>query len=997
MNQGPVSSADSSHVSTTRQPVVGSFTLRLVLMVLVPLVGLGVLALQRVEREERVRDTARELVDDARLQQDVAAVYGPAQFQQIGLQGLSRVDQLGVPRDLVVSISGVDFQKIDAANIDELDRALDRLVIGREDRDVGGGPLGERVAALRVRIEEQRALADALVADPEQIRVLFDDLDALLAESVADATAVGPEAFRTGTTSTGRMQMAALSDVLTTAGQRGETLLEALLGREPDQIFQVVVADTRLDAAVVAFREVLGPDQQLLLDQLTTELRSLPPGLLTTGETLAADGVVQEDFVENATGAILDQISFLDALEAYSAQFHDDVVDRLELQAAAAGRAVRTTVLFVAVTLVICLVALLLITLTTLRPLRRLTRRASEIGQGAFDAEPLTPRGPDDVRTLTTTMNEMMITLHHVERELIGLAEGSTRPTGDDLPGEIGVTLRRTFSLLRDTTDRLHASRQLAAAIVQQAADAIWTIDVHGVVLSANTASADLLGIDAHSQIGRPLGSFISAVEGEIDVVNASGETARLLVANSHILSGGEQVTAVIARDISERTRYENRLSYQAHHDALTGLPNRYFLLEALGSRPPMAPVALMFVDLDGFKSVNDSQGHVAGDRLLTEVGARLAEIVPRSDLVGRLGGDEFVVVVDSFDDETDVVERANHLIDRIEHPAGDTDGSSALSASVGVAVFADGLGPEGLSPLEAIRCADSAVYEAKRKGRGRVEVFDARLRASIVNDAEIEMALRSAIRDGELEIHLQPVMNLDTGRFDAAEALVRWNRPGHGLVPPGAFIPIAERTSLIVDIGRWVLNQACETLVRWRQVAPDVRCRIAVNIAGSHLLDGHLVADLDAALRRTGADPTLLEIELTETQLMSDVEAARAVLSQIRRRGVTVAIDDFGTGYSSMAYLRQLPIDVLKIDRSFVDDLTGDDADSTVVDALLSIGHALGLHVVAEGIENAEQLEHLRRSGCDRAQGFHLARPTPVAQAEALIHGTAASALVST
>ena len=960
-------------------------------MLLVPLVGLAALALQRIEREQVVRESARELVADARLQQDVATVFGPAQFQQIGLQGLSRIDQLGVPRELVVEISGVDFEKIDAANIDVLDRALDDLMTQHTDREVGpGGPLGERVAAFRIRLEEQRALANARIADPEQIRLLFDDLDLLLAESVADATSVGADAILTGTTSTERMQMAALSDVLVGAGQRAEALLAALLDREASQNFQVIVADTRLDAAIDAFRKVLGPDQQVLLDRLTTELRPLPPGLLTPGETVTEDGVVQPDFVENSTSASLEQIAFLDALADYSAQFHDEVVDRLELRAEVAGGAVRSTLVFVGVTFLICLVALLLITFTTLRPLRRLTRRAGDIGRGSFDADPLPARGPDDVRMLTTTMNEMMVTLHHVERDLVGLAEGSSRPTGDELPGEIGVTLRRTFSLLRDTTTRLHASRQLAAAIVQQAADAIWTIDIHGVVLSANTASTHLLGIDAHAQIGRPLGSIISAVEGEVDVINASGETTRLLVANSRIDAGGEQVTAVIARDISERTRYEKRLTYQAHHDALTGLPNRYALLEELEGRPPMAPVALMFIDLDGFKSINDSQGHLAGDRLLTDVGTRLAEIVPDGDLVARLGGDEFVVVTSSFVDRNDVVEQARELVARIELPFSGADGTFGLSASVGVAVFPRGLGPEELSPLEAIRCADSAVYEAKRKGRGRVEVFDARLRANIVRDAEIEMALRSAIRNDELEIHLQPVMNLATGRFDAAEALVRWNRPGYGLVPPGAFIPVAERSSLIVDIGRWVLDQACETLVRWARETPHIRCRIAVNIAGSHLLDGHIVADLDAALRRTGADPTLLEIEMTETQLMSDVESARSVLSQIRRRGVTVAIDDFGTGYSSMAYLRQLPIDVLKIDRSFVDDLTGDDADSTVVDALLSIGHALGLHVVAEGIENSAQLDHLRRAGCDRAQGFHLARPTPVHEAEVVIRGQA-------
>ena len=254
------------------------------------------------------------------------------------------------------------------------------------------------------------------------------------------------------------------------------------------------------------------------------------------------------------------------------------------------------------------------------------------------------------------------------------------------------------------------------------------------------------------------------------------------------------------------------------------------------------------------------------------------------------------------------------------------------------------------------------------------------------MRDAEIELALRDAVRNDELELDLQPVYDVASGRFAAAEALVRWNRPDVGRVPPNDFIPIAERSSLIDEIGRWVLTKACATLARWSEDPTLCDARIAVNIAGSHLLDGNLIEDLDAALLRTGADPRLLEFELTETQLVEDHRRAAAILHELRLRGPTVAIDDFGTGYSSMAYLRELPIDILKIDRSFVIPLTESASETIVLDALVTIGHSLGLTVVAEGIEHPDQVEYLVARGCDRLQGFHLARPVSIEEAESFL-----------
>ena len=254
---------------------------------------------------------------------------------------------------------------------------------------------------------------------------------------------------------------------------------------------------------------------------------------------------------------------------------------------------------------------------------------------------------------------------------------------------------------------------------------------------------------------------------------------------------------------------------------------------------------------------------------------------------------------------------------------------------------------------------------------------------------AELELALREAIRNGELELHFQPVFDVQSGECWGAEALVRWNRPGIGPIPPSEFIPVAERSALIFDLERWVLTRACERVVAWRETDPECSLRLAVNISGRHLIDGGLLADLDAVLTVTGADPSMLELELTETQLVEDLDWASATLEEIRRRGVTIAIDDFGTGYSSMTYLRRLPVDTIKIDRSFIANATESGYDATIVDALLSIGKTLGVSVVAEGVETRAQFDYVRTRGVHRVQGYLLARPMPIPDAEALMFST--------
>jgi diguanylate cyclase (GGDEF)-like protein len=964
--------------------------MRLLLLIAVPMIGVSVLAYQRIRAENDLAADALELAEDARVQRATAEVYGPAQIEQIALQGLAAIDEMDVPRDLVVAIAGVDFETLYNANRVKLDAALDALAVSESPRIRASSNLADQLSFVRGELNAQRTQSESFRAMPDEIRHVFTKLDDILADRGGTVALSDVVSATTSGTTADRAKLLALSQVLENVGERGTALLEALLDRGPASARGILEANARLDLSIENFESLLDDAEVARLADVTSLLKEPPAALTDALAGVPLSEQIDANYIQTSAGAVLDQIDFLDALEVYSNDFHDGVVRALDDQAVAAESAAFRTTLLLAATLAVSLAMLLFLTLSTLRPLRRLTRRAATISDGGFDVAPLPLHGPNDVRTLTKSMNDMMVTLHHVDHGISELAGGATNSLHDDLPGPIGVSLRQSFERLEDTNGKLQASQQLASAIVEQAADAIWTIDADGLITTANDASVALVGLHADDQIGQPLHRFLPRYDGEVTVEGPTGESARLLVASSDIDAGHEPLTTVIARDISERTRYEERLAYQAHHDALTGLPNRFALLERLSARPAGAAVAVMFIDLDGFKSVNDTQGHLAGDQLLTEVGKRLTSHVRPGDFVARLGGDEFVVIINDYASVANVVAFGYRLIQEVEQPFGDGDNVFALSASVGVAAFDNGLADAELTPLDAIRCADNAVYEAKRRGRGRVELFDARLRESIVQSAEVEIALRQAVRNDELELHLQPVLDIERNTFSSAEALVRWNRPGHGMVPPGDFIPIAERSSLIFEIGRWVILESCKTLKRWAEEDPSRTQKIAVNIAGSHLIDGNLAADLDAALLLTGADPTRLEFELTETQLMHDVERARDVLERVRSRGVTVAIDDFGTGYSSMAYLRQLPIDTLKIDRSFVSNVTEDGFDSTVIDALLTIGHALGLSVVAEGIECAEQLAYLASKGCDRAQGYHLARPAPIADAEALMwpHG---------
>ena len=518
--------------------------------------------------------------------------------------------------------------------------------------------------------------------------------------------------------------------------------------------------------------------------------------------------------------------------------------------------------------------------------------------------------------------------------------------------------------------------------------------------ISRGELNADPLPVAGPSDVRKVTGaindmaSTLSLVEDHMDALALAelNELPELDALPGHV---GSTMKASMERVVALTSRLqtsESRLAEEARIDNLTGLPNRFAVLEylermltalAVTANPSgrAHPVGVMFLDVDGFKSVNDTHGHAVGDVVLRDIAQRLRGSIRDVDFVARLGGDEFLVIVADVSDPVRLVGFGERMIHEIEQPYTIGDQLFAVSASVGATMV-----ETGDEPLSVIERADAAVYQAKRRGRRRVEMFDKELQRSIEHQAELELALRQAIQHGELRMYLQPIADLNTGLPAGAEALVRWERPGVGLVSPNDFIPIAERSGLIFELERWMLEAACRRIAEWRLMGQGDGMRLAVNISGRHLIEGNLIADLDDAIAATGADPNLLEIELTESQLLDDVSRASTVLAGVRDRGVKVAIDDFGTGYSSMTYLQKLPVDIVKIDRSFICSATTNDFDSTIVDTVVSLGRTLDLDVVAEGIETAEQLAYVINAGVTLGQGFLLARPVPAHEAEAVI-----------
>jgi diguanylate cyclase (GGDEF)-like protein len=441
-----------------------------------------------------------------------------------------------------------------------------------------------------------------------------------------------------------------------------------------------------------------------------------------------------------------------------------------------------------------------------------------------------------------------------------------------------------------------------------------------------------------------------------------------------------------------ELRRRQEALAFMATHDALTGLPNRTLIVDRLEqmllrARHSKTPVAALFVDLDNFKSINDTLGHGKGDELLQAVAARLDGVVRDVDALGRLGGDEFVVVAAEMSLLAGPELVAERLLDALKEPfkLGDEQTQVTVSASVGIATG------DRASAGELLRDADIAMYRAKWGGRNRYVLFECGMAEAVQSRMELEMDLRVALENDEFFLAFQPTFDLSDMSPTGVEALIRWRSPTRGIVQPDDFIPLLEETGLITDIGRWVLDRACAQGAAWREAGHVIG--IAVNVSGRQLDSDQMVADVQNALSQSGLDPAALTLEITETALMRDAEETVRRLTAIKRLGVRVAIDDFGTGYSSLAHLRQFPVDALKIDRSFITGLAHNLEGETLIRTLVQLGKALAIETIAEGIEQPTELSLLQDENCDGGQGFLFARPLDAVDIEAFLQSCAGHA----
>ena len=551
-----------------------------------------------------------------------------------------------------------------------------------------------------------------------------------------------------------------------------------------------------------------------------------------------------------------------------------------------------------------------------------------------------------------------------------------------------------------------HSYRQLRASesryrdIVETAQEGVWMLDETGRTCFVNSKTAEMLGVAAHDVLGCPLLDFVDhehvarvasrlehwfegPVEGEeFKLRRADGTQLWCLVAASPVPMSGSTACGALAMvsDITARKAAEDALVHQAFHDPLTGLANRALFLDRVDhalARRNWTPVevAVLLLDLDRFKAVNDTFGHGGGDGLLVTVAQRLETVVRPGDTVCRLGGDEFAVLCEELTDERDVLLIADRVAKALRVPMIVAGEHVSVTVSAGIA-FAS---PAAYETADAVlRDADAAMYRAKEAGRDGVEVFDPDIRARALERVEAESALRRAIDEGELRVHYQPVVDLARSTVVGVEGLVRWDRPGHGLVPPAEFVPLAEESGLIVPLGACVLREVCHQVAAWNRDRPGGHLTASVNLSARQLGSPGLLELVESTLADSGLDPSSLCLEITESVLMEDAEAAGSALAHLKALGLSLSVDDFGTGYSSLLYLRRFPVDEIKVDRSFVSGLGGSAEDAAIVTGVVGLAHALGLSSVAEGVETAQQAELLKVMGCGLAQGYHWTPPLP-------------------
>jgi diguanylate cyclase (GGDEF)-like protein/PAS domain S-box-containing protein len=561
--------------------------------------------------------------------------------------------------------------------------------------------------------------------------------------------------------------------------------------------------------------------------------------------------------------------------------------------------------------------------------------------------------------------------------------------------------------------ESLYEEKERAQVTLDCIGDGVISTDIAGNVRFLNMVAEKMTGWSLKEVIGRSMADVFQIVDADTrmtipdPMMNAADDKNRTVnppsscalvrrdgseifiedsIAPIHDHGGGVIGSVLVFRDVSKARAMADLIAHTAEHDFLTGLPNRLLLKDRIGQAIALAQrnqgkAALFFMDLDGFKHINDSLGHQIGDELLQSVADRLRDGIRAPDTVSRQGGDEFIVLLQGIDRPESVAIAAQRLLSSIAEPFILGQKNLHITASIGVSLYPD----DGADAETLIKNADTAMYQAKENGRQSFQFFASEMNVRAVERQSIEEDLRLALERGEFTLNYQPKINLATGAMTGAEALLRWTHPVRGSVSPAQFIPIAEDSGLIIAIGAWVLREACRQTQAWKNDGLHVGT-IAVNVSAIEFRNENFLEGLFTILNETGMDPKSLELEVTESVLMRNPSVTASTLKQLREHGVQIAIDDFGTGYSSLSYLRKFPLDSLKIDQSFVRQISDSTDDTTIVSAIISMGQSLGLRVIAEGVETAEDLAFLKGRRCEEAQGYFICRPIPAEQFAAVL-----------
>jgi diguanylate cyclase (GGDEF)-like protein/PAS domain S-box-containing protein len=565
-----------------------------------------------------------------------------------------------------------------------------------------------------------------------------------------------------------------------------------------------------------------------------------------------------------------------------------------------------------------------------------------------------------------------------------------------------GLLRSLRYAIERKTMEEaLFVEKERAQVTLNCIGDAVICTDILGNITFLNLIAEKMTGWSLQEAAGRPMAAVLRILDAAsrettpnpMEMAFGQDRTVHLpancilirrdgfeipiedSVAPIHDREGHATGAVIVFRDVSTAQAMVLQMTHSAQHDFLTGLPNRMLLNDrvsqaiALASRN-MKKVAVLFVDLDGFKHINDSLGHPIGDKLLQSIAKRLVDCVRHSDTVSRQGGDEFVVLLSEVEQSEDAAISAGRMLHAVAEAHSIDQHDLHVTTSIGVSVYPD----DGLNAETLVKNADTAMYQAKENGRQTYQFFKPAMNVRAVERQSIEESLRRALERQEFALHYQPKTNLSTGEITGAEALLRWTHPIRGPIFPAQFIPVAEDCGLILPIGKWVLREACKQARAWVDAGLPLTT-MAVNISAMEFRDGNFLEGVFAILKDTGLDPRSLELELTESVLMKRAESTESILKALRARGVQLAVDDFGTGYSSLSYLRRFPVNALKIDQSFVRQITTAPDDTKIVTAVISMGRSLNLRVVAEGVETQEELAFLRAHECDEAQGYYFSR----------------------